>query len=105
MFAAGTVAAVEVFQRAQAGASDGENTFIATYLAHRRLEELRNVAYASLTSETRADVSSPSGFTHFEREVTVTTPYTNLRQLVVNVYWTTAGGDASVSVQTYRSGV
>lgn len=96
---------MEVFQRAQAGASDGENAFLATYLAHRRLEELRNVAYGSLASETRADVSSPTGFTHFEREVTVTTPYANLRQIVVTVYWTAAGGDASVSLQTYRSGI
>lgn len=99
------MAAVEVFQRAQAGSSDGENALIATYLAHWRLEELRNVAYGSLASETRADISSPSGFTYFEREVTVTTPYTNLSQIVVTVYWTAAGGDASVSLQTYRSGV
>ncbi|MBI4343164.1 MAG: hypothetical protein HY599_07335 [Candidatus Omnitrophica bacterium] len=105
LFAASTVSIVEVMQHAQAGAGDGESTLIATYLAQRRLEELRNTAYASLASESKASVSSPSGYIRFSREVTVTTPYTNLRQVVVTVYWTSAGGEASISLQTYRSNV
>ena len=105
LFAACTVSLVEVMQHAQAGTGDGESTLIATHLAQRRLEELRNTSYASLANEAKASVSSPSGYTRFSREVTVTTPYTNLKQIVVTVYWTSAGGETSVSLQTYRSNV
>ena len=107
LFAAGTLAIVEVFQLAQAGSADGERVLVATYLAQRRLEELRNTAYGSLASESRASVSSPSGFSQFDRQVTVTTPYTNLRQIVVTVYWDAPGpaGETNVSIQTYRSNI
>ena len=105
LFAVSTVSIVEVMQHAQAATGDGESVLIATYLAQRRLEELRNTAYASLSSESKAAVSSPSGYSRFSREVTVTTPYTNLRQILVTVYWTSAGGETSISVQTYRSNV
>lgn len=103
LFAGGTVAAVELTQRAQAAANDGENALVATYLAQRRLEELRNTAYASLASESKASISSPSGFSQFNREVTVTTPYTNLKKIVATVYWNTGGGETNVSLQTHRS--
>ena len=105
LFATGTVAAMDLFQRAQAGQTDGENVLIATHLAQRRLEELRNTTYGSLANEAKASVSSPSGFSRFSREVAVTTPYTNLKQVVVTVYWNAPGGETNVSVRTYRSGV
>ena len=105
LFTVGTLAGMALIQRAYAGIADGENVLIATSLAQRRVEELRNTAYASLASEAKASVSSPLGFTRFSREVTVTTPYTNLKQLVVKVYWDTPGGEADVSFQTYRSGI
>ena len=103
LLAGGVVALMELFQMAQAGSTDAESALTATHLAQRRLEELRNVAYANLTDETKAEVSSPSGFSQFKREVKVTTPYTNLKQVVVNVYWTTTNGETSVSLQTHRS--
>ena len=103
LISAGTVAVMELFQRAQVGGTDAENTLIATYLAQRRLEELRNTAYSSLADESAASVSSPSGYSQFTRSVSVTTPYTNLKQLVVTVSWAAPGGTASVSLQTDRS--
>ena len=103
LFAVGTVAAVELLQHAQANATEGENLVTATYLAERRLEELRNVAYANLANEAKASVSSPSGYSRFSRQVTVTTPYANLKQIVVTVYWNAPGGETNVSLQTYRS--
>lgn len=103
LVSAGTVAVVELFQRARVGGTDGENVLIATDLAQRRLEELRNTAYGSLTNESAASVSSPSGYSRFTRSVTVTTPFTNLKQVVVTVSWAAPGGTPSVSLQTYRS--
>ena len=105
LFAVGTVAVMDLIHRAQFGQADGESVMIATQLAQRRLEELRNTAYASLTDESKASISSPSGFSRFSRQVTVTTPYTNLKQVVVTVYWTGAGGETNVSLQTRRSNI
>lgn len=103
LFAVGTVAVGELFQRAHVGVADGESVLIATHLAQRRLEELRNTAFASVASEPKASVASPSGYGRFNREVTVTNPYTNLKQVVVTVSWTGPGGETNVSLQTYRS--
>ena len=103
LFASGTVAIIGAIQQAHAGLADGENLLLATHLAQRRLEELRNASYGSVANEAKASVSSPSGFVRFSREVIVTTPYTNLKQVVVTVSWTTPAGETHVSLQAYRS--
>ena len=103
LFAVGMVAGVELLQRSQAATAEGESVLTATALAQRRLEELRNVAYGGLANEAKASVSSPTGYSRFSRQVTVTTPSTNLRHIVVTVFWTAPGGETCVSLQTYRS--
>jgi hypothetical protein len=103
LVASGTVATAELFHRARVGGTGAESALIATMLAQRRLEELRNTSYASLASESAAAVSTPSGYSRFTRSVTVTTPQTNLKQIVVTVSWTAPGGTPSVSLSTYRS--
>jgi len=110
LFAIGTIAVMDLIHRGQAGITDGENVLIATHLAQRRLEELRNTGYGSLTSESEASVTTPSGYTRFCRAVTVTTPYTNLKQIVVIMSWgppdcTTSSTNPSISLQEYRSNV
>lgn len=105
LFAVATVALMELLQRSYEGMADGESILSASHLAQRRLEELRNTAYSSLTDESKASVSSPSGFSRFSRQVTVTTPYTNLKQVVVTVSWNAPGGETNVSLQTYRSNI
>lgn len=100
LFAGGTIGVLEAVHRAQTAATDGENLLIATHLAQRRLEELRNLPYASLASEAKASITSPSGFERFSRAVTVTEPLTDLKQVVVSVSWQTTGGEADVSLQT-----
>jgi len=108
LFAVGTIAVMDLLHRAQIGSSDGENARLATSLARRRLEELRNVAYGSLANEAKARLASP--WDRFCREATVTTPSTNLRQVTVTVSWdppdcTTNSSNPYVVLQTYRSGV
>ena len=105
LFAVATVSVIEVMQRAQAGATEGENVMLATQLAHRRLEELDNVAYGSLANESKTSISTPSGFSRFSRQVDITTPYTNLKQVVVTIYWTAIGGETNIALRTYRSNV
>ena len=105
LMASGTVAVIELFQRAHAGVVDGESVLIATHLAQRRLEELRTTTYANLADETKATVANPSGYSRFSRQVAVTTPYSNLKQVVVTVYWSGPGGETNVILQTYRSAI
>ena len=105
LFAVGTLALLELIQRGQAGAGEGENVLLATHLVQWRMEELYRVPYGSLADETKATVSTPAGLTRFQRAVTVTTPYANLKQVVVTVYWNAPGGEANVSLQTYRSAI
>lgn len=105
LFAVGTYAVMDLMHRGQAGATNGENVLKATMLAQRRLEELRNVAYGDLADETKTAISSPSGFGQFSREVAITTPYTNLKQVVVTIYWNEANGETSIALRTYRSNV
>ena len=101
LIAGGIVALAELFHRSKAGEMDGENVFIATYLAQRCQEELRNASFANLPT---ASCSAPAGFSRFTYLVAVTTPYTLLRQVSVTVSWNAPGGQTGVQLQTYRSG-
>lgn len=103
LFSVSTLGSMELLNRAEAAAADGENLVIATYLAQARLEELRNALYANLANEAKASIASPSGFTRFSREVTVTTPYTDLERVLVTVYWNAPGGETNVKLWTHRS--
>ncbi len=80
--------------------TENENVFIASRLAQEKLEMLRNTSYASVANETKAVVS---GFTAFQREVVVTTPQTDLKQVTVNVYWYSKANELNVSLVTYVS--
>jgi hypothetical protein len=111
LFATGTVAAAELFHRAQTGSADGEHTLVATSLAQQCLETLRNVAFASLTvgSGVMGGVNgcsaSVSGLPSGSRSVTISQPFTNLKQISVTVSWSAPGGTTDVALQTYRSNV
>lgn len=112
LFAVGTLAGMELLQRAQIGSTDGENVLIATYRSQECLEALRNLAYASLTigsdvlSSTSGCGASVASLPSGSRSVTVSEPYTNLKQVTVTVSWTATGsGSTNVALQTYRAGV
>lgn len=114
LFAAGTVAVMDLLHQAQRGSDDGEHTFLATHAAQQCLEVLRNIAYASLTvgsgvmSGTTGCGAGVSGMPSGSRSVTISQPYTNLKQVAVTVTWTppaSAGQTTNVALQTYRSGV
>ncbi len=103
LVAVGTLAAVDLMQRAHSGFADGENVLTATHLAQRRLEELQNFAYGSLGNEEKDFVTDVAGFNRFSREVTVTELNDNLKRVEVKVYWNAPGGETNISLQTLRS--
>jgi prepilin-type N-terminal cleavage/methylation domain-containing protein len=81
---------------------ENEQELMASNLAQERMEDIRNTAYASIAAETRAPVA---GFTSYEREVTVTTPLANLKQVNVTVYWHSKSDELSFSLVTYVSNI
>ena len=79
---------------------DSEASLVASNLAQEKMEEIRNTAYSSIANEAKAAVS---GFSSYQREVVVSTPLTNLKQVAVNVYWFNKANELSVSLVTYAS--
>ena len=59
----------------------------ATTLAQDKMEDIRRTAYASVTNETKAALSSP--YAEYKREVTVTdnSPATGMKTVSVKAYW------------------
>jgi prepilin-type N-terminal cleavage/methylation domain-containing protein len=79
-----------------------EQELVAANLAQERMEEIRNTAYTSIINEARAPVA---GFTSYDREVVVTTPLSNLKQVNVTVYWHSKSDESSFSLVTYVSNI
>ena len=84
------------------GGGENESGLTALNLAQEKMEELRDKTYANVVNESKAAVT---GFTAFQREVVVTTPQSNLKQVSVNVYWYSKSNEANVGLVTYVSNV
>ena len=97
----GVVTAVGLFANALVGSLDAEKTTIAMHLAQKRIEEIRNLDFdTEIVNEAKAAVS---GFFGFEREVVVTEPESDLKQVAVTVYWSYKGDEVDVPLVTYIS--
>ena len=102
LFATGAVVLLQIFGVGLYGCAENENMIVATALAQVKMEEIRNEPYDSIAAEARAQIPN---YTLFEREVLVTTPRTNIKQVTVTVYWPESSGDATISLVTYISNV
>jgi prepilin-type N-terminal cleavage/methylation domain-containing protein len=77
----------------------GTNT--AVILAQQKIESIKNSAFASISAETKTTVSS---YPAYSREVRISTPQTNLKDIQVIVYWRPGtGSQTSVSIETFIS--
>ena len=86
IFVLGVVAITGLFSTGLVSSADAENTAIAMNLAQRRMEEIKNLDFdTGIVNEAKAVVS---GFPLFQREVAVTEPETDLKQVAVTAYWT-----------------
>jgi prepilin-type N-terminal cleavage/methylation domain-containing protein len=98
-------AATLVFSRAIFITVDTETLTQAAALAQEKLESLRAGSFASIASEAKAAVSGWSGFS---REVAVSQPdgtNSDLKQIVVTVYWDTGDGELSTNLTTLAANV
>jgi type II secretion system protein I len=101
IFTVGVMAVFELLSLALATGVDAENTAIAVNLSQQRMEEVRNLDFdTGIVNEAKSGVS---GFAGFEREVTVTTAQTDLKQVTVTTYWTSKANEVSVPLETYIS--
>ncbi len=81
---------------------ENESELVAIKLAQERIEELRNKSYANVVNEVKASIG---GFPGYEREVVVTTPQTDLKQISVNVYWLSKSSELNTGIVTYVSNI
>lgn len=102
LFTAGFLALSEALSLGISASGNNEASLVAYHLAEEKMELEKNTAYSNIVSEARASVS---GFSSYEREVVVSTPQTNLKQVTVNVYWFNRANELSVSLVTYAANV
>lgn len=100
LLTSGLVALFEAMSIGIFAAGDNENSLVALDLAAEKMEEIKSASYAAIAAEAKAQVS---GFPVFQRDVAVTTPQTNLKQVTVTVYWNTKSDELNVSLVTYVS--
>ena len=101
IFTVGTLSIMGLFNMGLFGSLDAENTSTALALSRRRLEEIRNLNFTTgIVNESKAAVI---GFTGFQREVIVTQPQTDLKQVTVTTYWTAKANEVGTSLVTYIS--
>ncbi len=101
IFTVGIVSVIGLFNMGLFGDVDAESTSTALALTQRRLEEIRNLDFTTgIVNETKAAVT---GFTGFQREVIVTQPQTDLKQVTVTTYWTAKANEVGTSLVTYIS--
>jgi len=80
--------------------SNLEQSIIAMNLANERMEEIKNTAFASISTGT--ETGAAIGFSTFDnRVVTVTSTATDLKDVKVEMQWTQKGGQQSIAVETY----
>lgn len=106
----GVAVLVGLFGSGLVGSTDAENTTIAMNLAQRRMEEIKNLDFdTGIDDEPKEDVNidvdgdGVNDFPGFQREVVVTEPETDLKQVQVFVYWTFKGEEVNVGLVTYVS--
>ena len=77
----------------------GTNT--AMTLAQQKIESLKNTDFASIANETKTPIAS---YPAYSRQVLVSSPQTNLKDVQVIVYWRPdTGSETSVSIETFIS--
>ncbi len=96
----GTTSLIHVLSMGIFADSNLEQSIIALNLANEKMEEIKDTAFGSISSD--SETGSEIGFASFDdRIVTVTNTQSDLKDVEVGVRWTEKGGQQSVAVRTY----
>jgi len=80
---------------------EAKDTNNAVIIAQKKLESLKNTSYINITSESEATVEGSSAY---RREVIITEPYTNLKNVRVIISWDLGeGSEGNISIETLVS--
>ena len=94
----GIFALMEAFNRGYFGLGQVEDYSLALSLTQEKMEEIKDAAFSSVSSLSKAAVS---GFPDFQQQMTVTNVNSDLKQVVVTTYWNVPNGENNVSSTTY----
>lgn len=98
----GMVSVLTAFSRGIFVSATASDFQTASALAQGKMEEIKDTAFASISSEARASVSNFAGF---DRAVSVASipggSGSKLKQVAVTIYWETKGGEISQTLTTY----
>jgi len=89
---------LQMFSSGLLASSEVKDTNTAVILAQKKMEEIRNSAFSSISSEPTTVISS---YPAYSRQVIVSRPETTLKDVQVIIYWSTGKELASsVSIET-----
>ncbi len=88
---------LRMFSQGIVASSEAEGTITATFLSSSKMEGIKNTSFVNIVSESRAPIPD---FPKFQREVIVTEPHPNLKDVQIKVYFPIRGEEINVSLQT-----
>jgi Tfp pilus assembly protein PilV len=92
---------LQMFSSGLLVSSEVKDTNTAVTLAQKKIEEIKNTAFADITNEAKATVS---GYSAYQREVVITSTGTTLKDVKVIVFWTAGdGGEMCTTLETIIS--
>ncbi|MFH1709644.1 MAG: prepilin-type N-terminal cleavage/methylation domain-containing protein [bacterium] len=101
IIAAVLVPLLQAFSSGLMASSEVKDTNTAAVLAQKKIEEIKDTAFASVSSEAKTTISS---YPAYSSQVIVSTPQNNLKDVQVIVFWRPGtGGETSVSIETLIS--
>ncbi|MBI4549445.1 MAG: hypothetical protein HY714_00765 [Candidatus Omnitrophica bacterium] len=101
LFVTFTIFLLNAFNLGHLAIADLDTVNLAHYLAGNKMEQTRSLSYGSIISEGRTAVS---GFPEYESQVDVSfpqTPNTNLKKVIVTIFYNKGGSSNSVWLKTY----
>lgn len=98
----GLVSLINVFSMGLAQSLGAKDLMLAKNLAESKLEEIRNISYASVISESKAVIP---GFAPYQRQVQIVVLQSGLKQIQIDVFWQTKNNEASISLYSFVSDI
>ncbi len=98
----GLVSLINAFSIGLSQGSGAKDLMLAKNLAENKLEEIRNVSYSNVVSESKAAIP---GFLGFQRQVQIEVAQPGLKQIRIDIFWQAKNKEASISLYSFVSDI
>jgi Tfp pilus assembly protein PilV len=98
----GLVSLINAFSIGLTQGSGAKDLMLAKNLAESKLEEIRNISYANVVSESKAVIPGSSGY---QRQVQIVVVQPGLKQIRIDVFWPAKNNEASISLHSLVSDI